>query len=109
MEDLTAQMKIFVGLAGAAVAAFIGALARHVYAVGGFSWRRAIWDLPFAMVCAMTMGGLGELFHVAPIVVYGGAGACGYLGPQWLEGFLKKRAEERASLKGGTDDPEKDA
>lgn len=99
-DDVAAQAKIFIGLIGAFFAAVIGSLARHVYAESGFSWRRAMWDLPFAMVCAMTVGGIGELFHVAPIVVYGGAGACGYLGPQWLERWLKKRAESRAELKG---------
>lgn len=108
MDDVEAQIKIFVGLVGALVAAFIGSLARHVYAVDGFAWKRAMWDIPFAMVCAMTVGGVGELFHVAPIVVYGGAGACGYLGPAWLEGFLKKRAE-RAALRESGDEPSKDA
>lgn len=106
-DDIEAQMKIFVGLIGAILSAAIGALARHVYAVDGFSWKRAAWDIPFAIVSALIVGGLGELFHVAPIVVYGGAGAFGYLGPQWLGDWLKKRAEERAALKGGRDDVEK--
>lgn len=109
MDDIAAQMKIYIGLAGAALAAMIGSLARHVYAVDGFSWRRAAWDIPFAIVSALIVGGAGELFQVAPVVVYGGAGAFGYLGPQWLGDFLKKRAEERAALKGRSDDASKDA
>lgn len=107
MDDIAAQMKIFLGIVGAALAAMIGSLARHVYSVDGFSWRRAAWDIPFAVVSALIVGGIGELFHVAPIVVYGGAGAFGYLGPQWLGDWLKKRAEERAAIEGDRNDTEK--
>jgi len=95
-DDVSAQLKIFVGLIGAFLAAAIGALARHVYAENGFSWQRALWDVPFAMLCALVVGGLGEVFHVTPIVVYGAGGAAGYLGPQWLSDFMKRRAAQAA-------------
>lgn len=98
-EDLAAQAKIFVGLIGAFLAAAIGSVARNVYATTGFSWRKTAFDLPFAMLCALVVGGLGEMINVTPIVIYGGSGAAGFLGPQWLDQYLRRRAER----KGGPD------
>lgn len=102
-DDVEATMKIYVGLAGAFLAAAIGSFARNVYADGGFKWRRWIWDLPFAMTCALVVGGVGDLMNVTPIVVTAGAGAVGFLGPQWLENWLRARAEKREQRKGGKD------
>lgn len=99
IEDLAAQAKVFLGLLGAFVAAAVGSLARNVYVKSGFSWRRTAFDLPFAMLCALVVGGCGEMIGVAPIVIYGGSGAAGFLGPQWLDEYLRRRAER----KGDTD------
>ncbi len=99
-EDLAAQMKVFIGLIGAFISAAIGSFARNVYVDGGFSIKRWLWDLSFAMLCALVVGGIGEMMHVAPVVIYGGSGAVGFLGPQWLESYLRRRAERKGSKDG---------
>lgn len=98
-EDLAAQAKVFLGLVGAFFAAAIGSVARNVYVPNGFSWQRTIFDLPFAMLCALVVGGIGEMTNVTPVVIYGGSGAAGFLGPQWLDQYLRHRAKS----KGDTD------
>lgn len=102
LEDIGAQMKVFIGLIGATVAACIGAAVRQFHHPDGFSFVRAAVDLPFAVLCALIAGGIGELLTLPAVVVYALAGSAGYLGPKWLGDFLKKRAEEKLG-KGGDD------
>jgi len=106
LDDIEVQIRLFVGLVGAALAAIIGSAARNIYAADGrFRWMRVVIDLPFAITCALVAAGIGVSFNINPIAVNGLAGAFGFLGPQWLHEFLKKRAEDRAAPKdGGGDD-----
>lgn len=92
-EDAAAQMKVFLSLMGASLAAWIASLARNVYHADGFSWKRTLWDLPFAVTCALVAGSLGAWLALDAVVVYGIAGAFAYLGPQWLDGWLRRKAE----------------
>lgn len=108
-DDLEIQVKLHVGLAGAFFAAVLGTAARNVYVPGGFKWRRWVWDLPFAVTCALTVAGIGDLAGVNSIVVNGFAGAAGFLGPEWLDGFLKRQAAERTKKSGGADGDKQDA
>lgn len=93
LEDIATQAKVFIGLLGAVFAAFIGVLARNVYHIDGFGWKRTLIDMPFAAVVAMLAGGIGEWMQLPPVVIYGLAGSAGFLGPQWLANFLKEKAE----------------
>ena len=96
LEEFSAQIKIFVGLIGAFIVAVIGVMARQAQIVGKLSPRLVLLDTPFAMLCAIFAGGLGELLDVPAIVTYAVAGAIAYLGGEWfrltLGAIIKKKA-----------------
>lgn len=93
MEDIAAQLKVFIGLIGATFASVIGVIARNMYHSEGFYWRRMLIDFPFAILVALIAGGVGEWLTLPSIIIYGLAGSAGYLGPQWLSGWLTRKAD----------------
>lgn len=93
VEDAALQIKVFFGLVGAIIAAGVASFARNVYHVDGFSWKRVLFDFPFAVTCAIVAGSLGAWLKLEAMVVYGIAGGFAYLGPQWLDGWLRRKAE----------------
>ncbi len=96
-SDIAAQLKVFVGLIGAVAAALLGIAARSAYSDEKFHWRRFWAEGIFAMFVALIAGGLGEYLTMPPLVVYAFAGAAGYLGPQFLAGWLRRKAGEEES------------
>lgn len=96
LEDIAAQLKIFVGLFGASLAAGIGILARNVYSEEAYSLKRAVGEGIFAMFVALVAGGIGEYLELPALVIYGLAGAAGYLGPHFLAEWLRRKAGKGA-------------
>lgn len=93
LEEIAAQMKVFVGLVGATVAAAIGIVVRKAYSDERFHWRRFWVDVFFAVLVAMIAAGLGEWLQLPLIIIYAFAGAGGYLGPLWLGEWLRDKSD----------------
>lgn len=96
LEDIAAQLKIYLGLTGAYISGVMGILARSAYSNEEFSWRTFWAGTCFAMFIAVLAGGVGEYFGLPAIVVYALAGTAGYLGPQFLSGWLRNKVGEDA-------------
>lgn len=110
-EEFGTVMKIYVGYLGATIAAVVGILVRQIYHPRGFKWRRAVLDAPFAVLCAILAGAVGEYLELPAQVIYGFSGAMGFLSPMFLSDFMEKLAKKRlgGDENGSVDEPEQDA
>lgn len=110
-EELGTVLKIYVGYLGATIAAVIGILVRQVYHPKGFRFRRAVLDAPFAVLCAILAGAVGEFLELPVQVIYGISGATGFLSPMFLSDFLEKLANKRlgGDDNGSVDEPSQDS
>ena len=81
LELIYAQAKIFVGILGSVIAAFIGIMARHVYHKDGYSWRRVASETPMALFAGIFAGGLGQVIGFSDLAVIALASTFAYLTP----------------------------
>lgn len=101
--DELAKLAAFLwgNLTGTAIS-MIGVAARQVNHPEGFLWRRVLLEAPFAVLVSVLAGALGAYLELDPPVTWGLCGAMAYLGPQFLDDWLRARSERKnASRKNG--------
>lgn len=94
MEHIGDQLRAFIGIIGATVAAWIGLWARHATDPNGFSWKRLLMETPVAILCGIIAGALGSWAGFDTLVVYGFASAAAYISPPVVFSILRKRLEK---------------
>lgn len=94
MEQIEDQIKIFIGLLGAAIAAWVGLWARHATDPNGFKWRRLAIETPVAVLCGIVAGAAGSYFELGQIVIYGIASAAAYISPPVVFQIVRKKLEK---------------
>lgn len=94
MEHIGDQLRAFIAIIGASVAAWVGLWARHATDPQGFSWRRLFAETPVAVLCGIVAGALGAWAGFETLVVYGLASAAAYISPPVVFSILRKRIEK---------------
>lgn len=104
MEEIYAQLKIFVGSIGAVIAAFVGIMTRHIYHEEGFKWGRVATETPLAIFAGILAHGLGDVLGLNDAAVIAAASAFAYLTPQVIFPLILSAFRKRH----GIDESERD-